>query len=117
MADGISNPTNRAIAEQILAWVHEEFPDLGYRFAWKQPMFTHHGTFIIGFSPATNHISFAPERAGIVKWEPQLKQRGLSYGKMMVRLPWDQPIPFDLLRDVIAFNIDDKRDVTSFWRK
>ncbi|CAB0991938.1 iron chaperone [Corynebacterium diphtheriae] len=35
----------------------------------------------------------------------------------MVRLPWDQPIPFDLLRDVIAFNIDDKRDVTSFWRK
>lgn len=54
---------------------------------------------------------------GIVKWEPQLKQRGLSYGKMMARLPWDQPIPFDLLRDVIAFNIDDKRDVTSFWRK
>ncbi|UWE84174.1 iron chaperone [Corynebacterium diphtheriae bv. mitis] len=75
--DRISNPTNRAIAERILAWVHEEFPDLGYRFAWKQPMFTHHGTFIIGFSPATNHISFAPERAGIVKWEPAVETTGV----------------------------------------
>ncbi|MCQ4950818.1 hypothetical protein NE646_14380, partial [Bittarella massiliensis] len=41
------------------------FPDLTPKIAWNQPMFTDHGTFIIGFSAAKAHLAVAPERAGI----------------------------------------------------
>lgn len=112
----ISNETHRLRAAEVLRWVTDEFPQLEFRLAWRQPMFTHHGTFIIGFSPARNHLAFAPEGEGISRFAAELDRRDLSYGAKMVRLPWDRPIPFNLLREVIQFNIEDKAGVTSFWR-
>ncbi|QCB29216.1 hypothetical protein [Corynebacterium endometrii] len=33
--------------------------ELGCHIAWNQPMFTHHDTFIIGFSHAKKHMAAA----------------------------------------------------------
>ncbi|QCB29217.1 hypothetical protein CENDO_09815 [Corynebacterium endometrii] len=35
----------------------------------------------------------------------------------MFLLPWDKPVPYDLLQEIIEFNIADKKEVTTFWRK
>ena len=57
----IENPDYRAILRKILQWVKETFPTLEPRVAWNQPMYTDHGTFIIGFSFAKRHFTVAPE--------------------------------------------------------
>ena len=42
------------------------YPELELCVAWNQPMFTHHGTYIIGFSAASKHMAMAPEHATII---------------------------------------------------
>ena len=61
----IDNPQHKARMEEVLGWVAKKFPNLMPKIAWNQPMFTHHGIFIIGFSLAKHHLAVAPESAGI----------------------------------------------------
>ncbi|WP_317765313.1 iron chaperone [Pediococcus ethanolidurans] len=61
----IEDPKHRARVEEVLTWVSETFPQLKTRIAWNQPMFTDHGTFIVGFSISKKHMAFTPEEAGI----------------------------------------------------
>ncbi|EEB62362.1 iron chaperone [Corynebacterium amycolatum] len=117
----VDDDTQRAVALEVLEWVHEKYPELGVRIAWNQPMFTLGGTFIIGFSYAKKHMAIAPERAGIEKFSDEFDAHGLSYGKMMVRFPWPkdgkaESMPLDLLAKMIEFNMEDKRGMTKFWR-
>ena len=112
----IPNPENRARATEVLEWVHKTYPQLVARIAWNQPMFTDHGTYIIGFSYAAKHMSVTPEQAGMIRFEDELEKRNISRGSMLFRVPWDEEVPFDLLSQMIEFNIDDKADITSFWR-
>lgn len=112
----IDNPVHRASVEEVLTWVLEQFPELEPRIAWNQPMFTHHGTYIIGFSVAKAHMAVAPEKAGMDHFEEQLQQAGLDHTKLLIRMKWTSPVNYDLLREIIEFNIADKADCTTFWR-
>lgn len=91
--------------------------ELGCRIALNQPMFTHHDTFIIGFSYAKKHMAAAPAGRGIEQFTNEFAKHGISHGTIMFRLPWDKPVPYDLLQEIIEFNIADKKEVTTFWRK
>ncbi len=69
----IDNPQQRMRTEEVLTWVMKKFPDLVPRIAWNQPMFTDHGTFIIGFSIAKHHLAVSPERAGILHFSDEIR--------------------------------------------
>lgn len=113
----IENPQHRARTEEILSWVGEKFPNLVPRIAWNQPMFTDHGTFIIGFSVAKRHLAVAPERAGIHHFSNEIAQAGYDHSSELVRIRWDSPVDFPLLEKMIEFNILDKKECSTFWRK
>lgn len=112
----ISNPDQQARAQEVLTWVHTTYPQLTARIAWNQPMFTHRGTYIIGFSYAKAHMAVAPEAAGIQHFASTFEEQGINHTAQLFRLPWDKPVPYQLLGEVIDFNITDKQGVTSFWR-
>lgn len=113
----IDNLQHRARTEEILDWVTKRFPNLMPKIAWNQPMFTDHGTFIIGFSVAKHHLAVAPERAGINHFSNEIVQAGYDYTKELVRIRWDSPVDFSLLEKMIEFNTLDKADCSTFWRK
>ena len=100
-----------------MGWVTKQFPNLTPKIAWNQPMFTDHGTFIIGFSTARPHLAVAPERAGIEHFSDEIVQAGYEHSKELIRIPWDSPVDYALLEEIISFNIRDKADCTTFWRK
>ncbi|MEK5492570.1 iron chaperone [Paenibacillus sp. FSL R7-0297] len=112
----IDNPVHRAATEEVLAWVIQEFPQLTPKIAWNQPMFTDHGTYIIGFSVSKAHMAVAPEKAGMDHFADAIKQAGLDHTKLLVRMKWTSPVDFTLLRQMIEYNIADKADCTTFWR-
>lgn len=87
------------------------------KIAWNQPMFTDHGTFIIGFSIAKHHLAVAPERAGIIRFSDEIVQAGYEHTKELIRIRWDGPVDYSLLEKMIEFNIMDKADCSTFWRK
>lgn len=113
----IDNPEHRERTEEVLAWVTNKFPELMPKMAWNQPMFTDHGTFIIGFSIAKHHLAVAPERVVIQHFSDEIVQAGYDHTKELVRIRWERPVDFSLLEKMIEFNITDKADCTTFWRK
>jgi len=112
----IEDPQQRARTEEVLTWVATTFPQLAPRIAWNQPMFTDHGTFISGFSVAKHHLAVSPERAGIVRFADEIVQAGYEHTKMLLHIPWDKPVPYPLLEEMIKYNIADKADCQTFWR-
>ena len=112
----ISNADNRARMVDVLVWVGLTYPELELRIAWNQPMFTHHGTYIIGFSAASKHMAMAPERATMIRFEPVMRERGTDFGTMLARQPWDKPFDYELLDAFIQHQLAEKHDITSFWR-
>lgn len=113
----MDDPRHRARMEEVLGWVIRNFPNLMPKIAWNQPMFTDHGTFIIGFSVSKHHIAVAPEKAGINHFSNEIVQTGYDHTKELIRIPWDSPLDFSLLEKIIEFNMADKKDCATFWRK
>ncbi len=112
----ISEPDKRERMESILNNMKEAFPHLKEEIRWNQPMFTDHGTFIIAFSMAKGHIAVAPEQMVITLFEQKIKEAGYSYTRELFRIKWTDSVDYNLLYDMIAFNIADKKDMTKFWR-
>ena len=112
----IPNDNNRTRMVEVLDWVAQHYPELELRIAWNQPMFTHHGTYIIGFSAASKHMAMAPERATMIRFEPVMRERGTDFSKKFARQPWDEPFDYELLHAFIQHQLAEKHDVTSFWR-
>ncbi|NEZ40696.1 iron chaperone [Paenibacillus alvei] len=113
----IEHPQHRDRTEEVLAWIIQKFPNLVPKIAWNQPMFTDHGTFIIGFSVSKNHLAVGPERAGIVHFADEIEQAGYEQTKQLFRIPWSSPVHFSLLEKMIEFNMLDKANCSTFWRK
>lgn len=113
----IENPEHRARVEEILEWIFVRFPQLVPRIAWNQPMFTDHGTFIIGFSTAKQHLAVAPEYEATSHFSDEIHQSGYDHTQELVRIKWDLPVDFSLLEKIIEFNIKDKAECSTFWRK
>jgi hypothetical protein len=108
------NDDNRSRIVEVLDWTAQHYPELELRIAWNQPMFTHHGTYIIGFSAASKHMAIAPERATMIRFEPVMRERGTNFGTMLACQPWR--FAYEFLDAFIRHQLTDKRHVTSFRR-
>lgn len=113
----IDHPQHRARTEEVFDWVTSKYPNLAHKIAWNQPMFTDHGTFIIGFSVSKKHLAVAPEKAGMEHFSEEIEQAGYDHTKELIRIPWDDPVDYALLQKLIEFNMLDKAECTTFWRK
>lgn len=113
----IENPEHRNRVQEVLSWILNRFPSLSPRIAWKQPMFTNHGTFIIGFSLSKQHMAVSPEQAGMVRFSDEIAKSAYTQGKMLFRIPWSKQVDYILLEKMIVFNMEDKADCNTFWRK
>ncbi|MCM3636521.1 iron chaperone [Sporosarcina luteola] len=112
----IDNPEHRARTEEVLTWVKTKYPELTPVIKWNQPMFTDHGTYIIGFSVSKQHMAVSPEEAGVIHFSDQIVEAGYKHTKMLVQFPWNRPFDFALLKKMIDYNISDKAECTTFWR-
>lgn len=113
----IDNPEHRDQTKVVLVWVAKKFPNLIPKISWNQPMFTNQGTFIIGFSVTKHHLTVTPERACVKQFSMEIVQAGYNHNKQLVYIPWDSPVDFPLLEKMIEFNILDKANCLTFWRK
>lgn len=112
----IDDEAHRAKLAEILDWVTTTWPELEPVVKWKQPMFTHHGTYIIGFSVFAKNIAVSPEQVGIEQFRDAIDAAGYTATQRLFRIPWDAPVDRGLLRDMIEWQLAGKADITGFWR-
>lgn len=113
---GIDEPDKRERMGTILNHIKEKFPQLNEEIKWSKPMFSDHGTFIIGFSISKGHIAVAPEAVVIRLFEKELEEAGYSHTQGLFRIKWTDEVDLDLIDKIIEFNIEDKKDMTKYWR-
>lgn len=111
----ISEENQRAKLSELLKWVTKTFPNLELQIKWKQPIFTDHDTYIIGFSVAKKHLTVGLETRNLQHVAPLLEQNGIKHGTNIFKIVFTDKIPYDLLNQIIEYVIDDKKEITTFW--
>lgn len=106
----------QAFLQRIFDWIDENFPELKQVFKWNQPMYTHADTFIIAFSLSKAHISVSPEQRGMEVFHDKIADAGYSQSKMLFRIKYTENVNYELLREIIEYNMKDKAGYTKFWR-
>lgn len=101
---------------KIWTWIEQEFPQLEKRIAWNQPMYTDHGTFIIGFSVSKPHMAVSPEAQTMKHFSDEIQQAGYSLTSQLFRIKWNEEVDYSLLKRIIQYNIEEKKECTTFWR-
>jgi uncharacterized protein YdhG (YjbR/CyaY superfamily) len=110
------NPVLKSKLDEMIQWLYNNYPQLDAAIKWNQPMFMDHGTFIIAFSVSKKHISIGLEAYDMVQLHDAIEEAGYSQSKMLFRITEKDEINYDLLRRIVDFKIETKKDYTSFWR-
>ena len=113
--DKIPNEEHQDRLKHVLDWVGETFPELELEIKWNQPMFTHNGTFILGFSHSSRHFSVSPERQILDEFRDRITEAGYSHSKALFRIMWTDDVNYSLLEDIINRSIQFKRGSKTFW--
>ena len=112
----VETPAHLARFTALFAWIAERYPNLTPALKWNQPMYTDHGTFIIGFSMAKHNIAVAPELHTMNRFAQDIAAAGYTSTKELIRIRWEQPVDYALLAKLIEFNMRDKAECRTFWR-
>jgi len=96
-------PTERqAVLQQIRQTIREAAPDAEERISYGMPALWR-GENLIYFAAAKNHIGIYPTGSGVEAFNHRLAQYNLSKGT--IRIPWDQPVPYNLIADITRFRL------------
>jgi uncharacterized protein YdhG (YjbR/CyaY superfamily) len=90
----------QVLLQKIRAVIHEATPEASEVIAYGIPTFVLHGN-LVHFSAYKNHIGFYPAPSGIEQFKEALAK--YQKGKGTIQFPIDQPIPYDLVREVTLF--------------
>jgi uncharacterized protein YdhG (YjbR/CyaY superfamily) len=93
----------QVILQQIREVIKETAPKAEERISYQMPGYYLNG-MLVWFGAHQNHIGFYPTGAGIEAFKEQLK--GYKCSKGAVQFPLDQPIPYDLIRNIVEFRIE-----------
>ncbi len=115
----IDKEAHREKLKNVLQTILENYPELTMEIKCNQPMLLYkdNGSFILGFSKAKPHFAISPEKYTLDTFADDIKAAGYQMTKMFLKIKWTDEVNYDLLYRIIDFNIKDKKDSSSFWRR
>ncbi|HPE74837.1 MAG TPA: DUF1801 domain-containing protein [Draconibacterium sp.] len=88
--------------EQIRETIQQAAPEAKEAISYGMPTFVLNGN-LVHFAAYKNHIGFYPAPTGIDAFINELAV--YRSGKGTIQFPVDQPIPFDLVKQVVEFRV------------
>lgn len=92
------------ILQKLRALVKESAPQAEERFAYQMPGYYLNGPLVY-FAAFKRHIGLYPTAADLTPFEAELAPYKRSKGTL--QFPLDKPIPYDLIRRIVQFRIDE----------
>ncbi len=99
-------PDVQPILEKIRAIVHKEAPEAEEAISYQMPTFKLNGN-LVHFAAFKQHIGFYPTPTGTEKFQKQLAP--YKHAKGSIQFPLDQPIPYDLITQIVKFRVKENR--------
>lgn len=102
------------VLHKIRAVIREAAPDAAETINYGIPTFTLHGN-LVHFAAFKKHIGFYPTPSGIEKFKEELSIYESAKGS--VQFPLAEPIPFDLIRQIVKFRVKESLEKAAAKRK
>lgn len=96
----------RARMEGMRALIRGCSPDITEKISWGMPTFVLNGN-LVHFSAQKRHLGFHPAPSAIEAFADRLS--GYNYSKGTVQFPYDKPMPYELIRDMVLFRVCEQR--------
>jgi uncharacterized protein YdhG (YjbR/CyaY superfamily) len=90
------------ILEELRQAIRESAPKAEETISYQIPTFKQNGN-LVHFAAFKNHIGFYPASSAIGAFKAKLSNYEVSKGT--VRFPINEPIPFDLIREMVRFRV------------
>jgi uncharacterized protein YdhG (YjbR/CyaY superfamily) len=97
-------PEVQEILETMRSTIRKAAPYAEETINYQIPTFMLKGN-LVHFAAFKKHIGFYPAPSGIEKFKKELS--GYEKAKGSVRFPLDKPIPFDLIRNIVKFRVNE----------
>jgi len=105
----------QAMLEQIRMAIRETAPDAQETISYGVPTFKLNGHYLVYFAGYKKHISLYPAPMGVTEFQEAVSVYGAGKGTM--KFPLDQPIPFDLIRRIVRFRVQEHAERAATNRK
>lgn len=92
------------ILQKVRNVIKEAAPDASEKIRYQMPTFFLHGN-LVHFAAFKSHIGFYPVPSGIEKFQDELSQ--YKGGKGSVQFPLEETIPYDLIRRITLFRVEE----------
>jgi uncharacterized protein YdhG (YjbR/CyaY superfamily) len=104
----------RELLEQLCVLAGEAVPEASEAIKWGSPAWLHpSGTILFVVDGFTKHANIVFTPSTRAAFDADL--RGFTTGKGSVKLPYDRPLPSDLLRRMIAFRVREHEEDGVQW--
>ncbi|MGH2514090.1 MAG: iron chaperone [Ktedonobacterales bacterium] len=96
----------QALLETLRATIRAAAPDAEERISYQMPAFALNGNLVY-FAALKNHIGLYPTASGIAAFQRELS--GYESTKGAVRFPLSQPLPLELVSEIVKFRAAENR--------
>jgi len=93
----------QVILNQVRATIQKAAPDAEESIAYGMPAYKLKGKPLVYFAGFKNHIGFYATPSGHSEFAKELSK--YKQGKGSVQFPLDQPIPYDLIAQIVEFRV------------
>ena len=90
------------LLEQVRGTIRQAAPEAVECISYGMPAFKFHG-ILVYFAGYQNHIGFYPAGSGIVAFQKEIS--AFKNSKGTVQFPLNQPLPFDLISQMVLFSV------------
>ena len=104
----------QSILQQIRRTIHDAAPEATEAISYQMPTFKLHGN-LVHFGAFKNHIGFYPVPSGIEAFQDELA--AYKQGKGSIQFPLDRPMPFDLIRRIVEYRVQENTANAAVKRK
>ncbi len=95
--------TVRSVLTKVRAMVLSSAPDVLEGIAYGMPAYKLAGKPLVYFAAQKKHLGFYATPSGHEAFADRLS--GYKHGKGSVQFPFDSPIPYDLIREMVEFRV------------
>jgi uncharacterized protein YdhG (YjbR/CyaY superfamily) len=94
----------QCILEEFRKAIQEAAPEAQETISYQIPAFKLNG-ILVWYGAYKNHIGFYPRASAMVAFKDKLSRYKVSKGT--VQFPLDEAIPFDLIKEIVRFRIEE----------
>ena len=104
----------QAKLEKLRATIREAAPEAKEKISYQMPTFALEGN-LVHFAAYKKHIGFYPTPSGIEKFKDRLS--AYKWAKGSIQFPLDEPIPYELVREIVAYRVKENVEKADAKRK